>query len=234
MPEKKEIIHVYFMPGLGTNHLIFENIKLPEDQFKVHWLEWLIPEVGETIEHYAERISKNVEHDNCVLIGVSFGGVIVQEMKRFLNPRRLIIISSVKCRQELPRRIRLASKTGFYQLIPTSLLDYVDSFEKVAVGDFLKTRAKLYRKYMLVRNKTYLDWSIKNMVNWDCEKPAEDIVHIHGDQDEIFPYKYIKNCITVKGGTHLMIINRYKWFNEHLPEIILTGKTAEKQNKKER
>lgn len=227
MPEKKEIVHVYFMPGLGTNSLIFENIKLPEDQFEVHFLEWLIPEADEKIEHYAERISRNIRHENSVLIGVSFGGVIAQEINKLLDLRRLIIISSVKCRQELPRRILFASKTGFFQLIPTSLMEHVDSFEKIAVGDFLKQRARLYSKYMLVRDKTYLDWSIKNMVNWDCEKPAEDIVHIHGDQDEIFPYKYIKNCITVKGGTHIMIINRYRWFNENLPEIILTGKLAE-------
>jgi hypothetical protein len=54
----------------------------------------------------------------------------------------------------------------------------------------------------------------------------KNLVHIHGDKDEIFPYKYINGCITVKGGTHLMIVNRYKWFNKYLPEIILKGELA--------
>ena len=29
-----------------------------------------------------------------------------------------------------------------------------------------------------------------------------------------------RNCIVIKGGTHIMIINKYKWFNENLPKLI--------------
>ena len=39
----QDIIHVYLMPGMAANPSIFEYIKLPEDQFKIHWLEWVIP-----------------------------------------------------------------------------------------------------------------------------------------------------------------------------------------------
>lgn len=212
------------MPGLAANSMIFDKIKLPEDQFEMHMLEWIIPLTNETLEEYSLRMNKYIKHDNAVLIGVSFGGVVVQEMCKNLNLKRLIIISSVKCRAELPRRMIFASKTGFYNLLPTGLLDYVDHFEKLAVNDFLKKRARLYRKYLSVRNQKYINWAIKNMVNWDCKKPNEDLVHIHGDSDIVFPFKYINGCIPVKGGTHIMIINRYRWFNRHLPEIILTGK----------
>ncbi len=230
MPENKEIIHVYFMPGLAANSGIFEKIKLPEEQFETHFLEWIIPGNQETMKDYAQRMIRYIKHDNIVLIGVSFGGVVVQEMANYIKLRRLIIISSVKCREELPRRMRFAAKTGAHKLLPISLLDYIDHFEKFAINDFLKKRARLYRKYLSVRNDKYLYWAIEHMVRWDCEKPREDIIHIHGDDDMVFPYKYIGNCITVKGGTHIMIINRYKWFNQNLPEIILTGKLKEKEN----
>lgn len=230
MSDKKDIIHVYFMPGMAANSAIFENIKLPEDQFEFHFLEWIIPGKNETLQEYALRMNRYIKHDNIVLIGVSFGGIVVQEMSNNLNLKRLIIISSVKCREELPRRMKFASKTGFFRLVPTSLLDYVDHFEKIAPNDFLKKRAKLYRKYLSVRNNKYLNWAIKNMVCWDCEKPKKNLVHIHGDRDLIFPYKYINGCIPVKGGTHIMIINKYRWFNKNLPEIILTGKLTKEKN----
>lgn len=226
MLNNKEIIHVYFMPGLAANSSIFEYIKLPEDQFQIHLLEWIIPSTEESLAHYAKRINKYIKHDNIALVGVSFGGIIVQEMSKYLDLKRLIIISSVKSSDELPRRIKYAGKTGFFKLIPTSLLDYVDQLEKIAVGEYITKRAKLYKKYLSVRNTKYLDWAIKNMVLWDCEQPVKGIIHIHGDKDEIFPYKYIKGCITVKGGTHIMVINRHKWFNKHLPEIIINGKIS--------
>lgn len=217
------------MPGMAANPLIFEHIKLPEDQFKMHWLEWIIPLTNESPKDYAQRLNRYIKHDNIVLIGVSFGGLIVQEMGNYLNLSRLIIISSVKCRDELPRRMRYAGRTGFIRLIPTSLLDYADYIEKFAIGGYLKKRAPLYRKYLSIRNTKYIDWAIKNMVNWDCQTPKKDVIHIHGDKDEIFPFKYIKGCIRVKGGTHLMIINRSKWFNKYLPEIILTGKIVKQE-----
>jgi hypothetical protein len=37
----------------------------------------------------------------------------------------------------------------------------------------------------------------------------------------VFPHISKENCIIVKGGTHIMIINKYKWFNENLPKLIL-------------
>ncbi|MEP2968389.1 MAG: alpha/beta hydrolase, partial [Nonlabens ulvanivorans] len=36
----------------------------------------------------------------------------------------------------------------------------------------------------------------------------------------IFPIKYIKNVTIVPYGTHIMIINRFRWFNDNLPQII--------------
>ena len=81
----QEMIHVYFMPGMAANPTIFEHIKLPEDNFKVHWLEWIIPNPKESIEDYAKRLAQNVKHENSVLLGVCFGGIMVQEMSKFLS-----------------------------------------------------------------------------------------------------------------------------------------------------
>lgn len=216
----QDIIHVYFMPGMAANPSIFEHIQLPENQFKIHWLEWEIPLANESLTDYALRISKFVKHENPVLIGVSFGGILVQEMSRFVNPSKLIIISSVKSRHELPRRMRIAKVTKAYKLMPTSIMGNLELMSKLAVGSLMNKRVELYKKYMSVGDKRYLDWAIDKVINWSQEEPIENIIHIHGNKDLVFPYTHIKDCITVEGGTHIMIINRFKWFNENLPNII--------------
>lgn len=229
--EEKSVLHVYFMPGLAANPTIFEKIKLPGEKFRMHWLEWLMPEPRESLKAYARRMSRLVRDDQpVVLIGVSFGGILVQEMSEFLNVYRLVIISSVKCRPELPRRFRFARPVNFLRILPTSLAKHVDVFEKLAFGRFVKMRARLYKKYLSISDKRYLDWSIDKMVYWDREEPLPQVVHIHGSEDIVFPYRYIRGCITVPGGTHIMIIMRYKWFNENLEEIILTGNLRLKKN----
>ena len=228
---KDSLVHVYCMPGLAANPSIFEMIRLPEDKYKIHWLDWLLPKPGEKLVDYSARLCKKITHENPVLIGVSFGGVIVQEMAQIIKVRRVIIISSVKSEKELPRRMRFARCTKVFKILPTSLARHVDALEKIAVGDFATKRAKLYKKYLSITDTRYLDWAIEKMVCWERAEPYEGVVHIHGDKDEIFPYKYIDGCITVKGGTHVMIINRFRWFNDHLEEIILTGKLEKKKEK---
>lgn len=225
-----QIIHVYMMPGLAANSSIFEFIELPKERFEIHLLDWMIPTRGESLQEYAKRMSKFIKHDKAVLLGVSFGGVVVQEMAQFLDLRRLIIVSSVKCQRELPRRMRYASRSKLFKLIPTSMVNHIDVLGKLVIGDFAKKRIELYKKYLSITDTSYLDWAIENMVCWDQREPMQEVVHIHGDKDEIFPYKYIEGCITVPGGTHIMIINRFRWFNEHLEEIILTGKLEEKKD----
>lgn len=214
-------IHVYFMPGMAASSNIFERIQLPSDIFEAHYLEWVIPNQEESLKSYAERISKNVLHDNAVLIGVSFGGILVQEMKQFLNPKKVIIISSIKSNTELPRRMKIAKTTKAYKLIPTTLIENIELLAKYTFGSsIIKQRLVLYEKFLYVKNKRYLDWAIQEIINWERITIDEEIIHIHGDLDEVFPSKNINNFISVKGGTHIMILNKYRWFNENLPKII--------------
>jgi pimeloyl-ACP methyl ester carboxylesterase len=214
-------IPVYFMPGLAASSSIFERIVMPSASFDVILLDWVQPEKNETLVAYAQRMAEKVVHENAVLIGVSFGGILVQEMAVFLNLRKLIIISSVKTRDEMPRRIKFAKTTKAYKLLPTSLLNDVEKLIKYSFGNVINQKLKLYEKFLHLRNKDYLDWAIEQVVCWDRTIPDPKVVHIHGDLDEVFPAKNINSFIPIKGGTHIMILSRFRWFNQYLPDIIL-------------
>ena len=214
-------IPVYFMPGLAASATIFERIELPKETFEVYLLEWFVPEKQETLQSYALKMAEKVTHKDAVLIGVSFGGILVQEMAQFLILKKIIIVSSVKSNSELPRRMKLAKTTKAYKLLPTSLLGNLELLIKYAFGDVIKQRLKLYERYLHMRNKEYLDWAIEQVICWNRVEVDPNVIHIHGDEDEVFPSKNIKNFVNVKRGTHLMILNRYKWFNQNLPKIIL-------------
>ena len=209
------------MPGMAASPSIFEYIKLPGDQFRIHLLEWKIPHKSESLQAYAQRMSEDMIHSPCVLIGVSFGGVLVQEMSQFVDATKIIIVSSVKSKYELPRRMRMARKTKAYKLIPTRLAGNIDLLAKYSFGDMVDKRLALYKKYLSLNDRSYLDWAIENMICWDRAEPDPKVIHIHGDKDLVFPIRYIDNNILVKDGTHVMIINRWRWFNEHLPELII-------------
>lgn len=217
----QDLIHVYFMPGMAASSKIFEYIVLPDNQFKIHYLEWMLPVNNESLSNYALRMVSEVKHENCVLIGVSFGGVLVQEMSKLVHFRKIIIISSIKSVNELPNKMQLAKVTKAYKLLPTQLVSNFDFLANYVLGDNMPKRLELYKKYLSVIDGKYLNWAIENMVCWNQQEPINNIIHIHGDKDTVFPIKNIKDCMTIKNGTHIMIINKYKWFNEQLPKLIV-------------
>ena len=222
MHKKETKIPIYFLPGLAANPSIFKNIHLDPDRFEMYFLEWMIPFEEESISEYALRFCTKVKHENAVLVGVSFGGIIAQEMNLVHNFRKIVIISSVKTRQELPLHLQLAGKTRAYKLIPTSFFaQNIDLLSKYAFGKPIVNRLDLYKQYLSITDKRYLDWAIKQVVSWNQDKSDPNLVHIHGDRDIIFPIENIKTCVMVKGGTHIMILNKYRWLNKNLPMLIL-------------
>ena len=213
-----EKTHIYFVPGMAAGGEIFRNIKFPEN-YRVHILEWLIPEKNESLKAYAERMARRIQEKNPILIGVSFGGVVAQEMNDFLEVKKLIIISSVKSKNELPRRMKLASLTKAYKLIPTGLVLSADDLTKYSIGPKTKKRLSLYQEYLHVRDKQYLDWALEKMITWGKKEKLQDVIHIHGEKDVVFPIKYIDQCEVIKGGTHIMILNRGREISQKLLDI---------------
>ncbi|HEY0092439.1 MAG TPA: alpha/beta hydrolase, partial [Flavobacterium sp.] len=153
-------IPLYFVPGLGANSLIYEFIKLPEDEFECVFLEWEIPLKKESLKEYSRRMCEKVTHKNPVLIGVSFGGMVVQEMARFIETQKVIIISSVKSNKEYSKLFHFSKVAKLHKLVPTPLLARIGSLSKFPIfGRRINERLKLYKKYTGVRDTRYWNWA---------------------------------------------------------------------------
>ena len=210
------------MPGMAASPKIFELIKFPSN-YKIIYLTWIKPNLNETLKSYAKRMSILINDVNPVLIGVSFGGILVQEISKHIKVKKLIIISSVKSKVELSLSMKFAKKTGIHHLLP---LNWIDDLEKLLLfvfGPSIKARVDTYKKYLSQRDPDYLKWSINQIVNWKQIKYDKNIFHIHGEKDKVFPLNYLernKNFITIKNGTHATILRDSTWFSKNLPLII--------------
>ena len=128
--------------------------------------------------------------------------------------------SSIKNNKELPRNFRLIKVTNIHKIFPMSTFNNFFRFLKYSKIDKIYKRINLADRYLTVRDKNYLRWSINCLLNWDQETTLDGIIHIHGNSDHIFPIKYIKDSIVIENGRHEMIITRAKWFNQNLIKII--------------
>ncbi|MFC2109461.1 alpha/beta hydrolase [Bacteroidota bacterium] len=214
--------HLYFVPGTAASPKIFERLQLPEEQFELHFLEWFLPETKkESIESYAKRMCDLIPHKNPILIGVSFGGILVQEMSKIIPCEKVVIISSVKNKHELSTRLKIVKFLKAYKLFPSSHITGIENILASVFGAKAKKRIKMYQTYLSVRNPLFLNWALQQAIDWPQEKSLKDILHIHGTTDPIFPIKYIKDCIEIKKGSHVMIITKAKEISSILVKKLL-------------
>ena len=214
-------IHVFLLPGLGANTKIFERLNWP-DFVELHPLEWRIPEsMDESLNSYAKRLGKSIEEcDNVVLLGVSFGGVMVQEIAKIYPVKQVILISSIKSKHELPPSLKFFKETKLYKLFPAKQLNLIEKFAlKFSKG---KTRERIgfYDYYLDKRDPLYLNWSIEQIMNWDQDKPENNITHLQGSKDEIFPVKYLNDYQEIKGGGHAMVLIKAKKISTILDKVL--------------
>ena len=207
------------MPGMAASPKIFEYLKLPIN-FEIHLLSWIPPLKNEPLCDYAKRMCERIVYENIILLGVSFGGILVQEMAKHISVKKIVIVSSIKLREELPLPMKMAKITNAHKLLPTQWIGNIDHLTIFAFGKGIKKRVALYQKYLSERNPKYLNWAINALIHWDQNKFSQKLVHIHGDSDTVFPVKNLSNpFVKIKGG-HAAIITESIWFNRELPAIL--------------
>lgn len=210
---------IYCISGLGADERIFSKLVLPGRTLAP--LQWIRPQKEEPIEKYAARMTGQIHSESPILMGVSFGGMMALEMSKICPGAKVIIISSVKCRQELPRWIRLSGNLGLIRLLPRKppRLSRVES-------DFLGTETpeevQLVRDFQQTADPVYLRWALGQVINWRNEWQPAECYHIHGTNDRTFPLKNIRATHVIPGGGHFMVMNRAKEISTVLESILTT------------
>lgn len=205
---------IYQISGLGANHKAFEYLRI-HPKYDTVYIPWLQPEPDETLEHYAIRMSENIDtSEDFILMGLSFGGIIVQEMNRFLSPRLNILISTVKSRDELPRFMKFSAYTRAHRLIPSGFISSDKGFSYALFRKLYSSKMPDLQDYFEFRDPYYLKWSIDRIINWKNHVEISNYVHLHGDKDVVFPFSNLTNAEKIQGGTHLMVIQKAKKLSE--------------------
>jgi len=205
---------IYQISGLGANEKVFKHLRINPD-FELLNLPWLQPEKGEMLEHYAERMAQKINPcEDFILMGVSFGGIITQEMNRFLNPKLNILISTVKSREELPFYMKFSSKTSLHKLVLPKFISSDNGISYALFRNLYNAKMPDINEFFEFRDPYYLKWSMDRIVNWKNHVKMENYIHFHGDKDIVFPFSKIHDVVRIEGGTHVMVMQKAKKLSE--------------------
>ena len=205
---------------MGADRSVFRHIKLPAHCQPVY-LDWIAPLKNETLAGYALRLAEKINpSETFSLVGLSMGGMISVEITRHLNPLHTILISSIPSAQQLPRLYRYLGALKVHKFVPVSLL------QKGAILKRLFSAAapedkKILKTMIRHTDMQFVRWAMEAILNWQGTPPSKKIVHIHGTNDEILPWKLTKPTHVIEKGSHLMVMNRAPEINRILAEVLV-------------
>lgn len=217
---KKEV-DVYFVSGMCYNCKVFDKLILPKGYNKIY-IEWLMPSIDETLQQYAQRMAESIDKSKpFVLVGYSFGALVVQEMNSFLSPQKTIIISSFKKETETPMLFRLARKTHLAERASLRVFSSTQLITDVFNRLVYNMPTSELETYMTVVDPVYIKWAIVQIISWIPDKVHPHLYHIQGTKDQIFPYEKMEDVYLVPEGDHLMVLKKYEEVSAFIKFILM-------------
>jgi pimeloyl-ACP methyl ester carboxylesterase len=210
---------IYCLSGLGADQRVFQKLKFQGYQ-PIH-IKWLKPEIGESINDYTQRLTTQIKAKKPIIIGLSFGGIIAVEMSKQIATDKVIIISSTKNQQEIPFYFKIFRWLPIYLLLPAFFLLWIG---QILASWFFSLKSiddrKLLKAILFDTDAHFLKWAIHQIVTWNNELIPENIYHIHGESDRIFPYRFVHEDFNVKQGGHFMIMSQAEYISNLIQKIV--------------
>ena len=217
--EKKAQKRIYCISGLGADQRVFSELKFKG--YQLVYLDWLPPNKRESLADYAQRLAANIEDQEPILIGLSFGGMVATEIAKQIEVKKAILISTIKITPENPWYFRAFSWLPIHRLIPfKSLLWLVYWLINWFFSLETTEERKLLKAILIDTDAKFLKWAINQAILWQNEIIPDNIYHIHGTGDRIFPLTFVEPDITIDKGGHFMIMNRANKISQIIDELL--------------
>lgn len=209
---------IYCISGLGADERAFSRLKM--EGYEIKYLPWLMPLPNESLKEYAIRMSKPINVENPILMGLSFGGMMSIEIAKLLSVEKVILISSIKSGSELPRWMRVAGKLRLNKILPMRSTKLTEPIQNRFIGISEPYEIEMVRSYRRNAPQVYMDWAINEVLKWRNDWQPPNLFHVHGDADRIFPINKLTPGYVIKDGGHFMIINKANEVSAALQKIL--------------
>lgn len=209
---------IYFISGLGADSSVFNFLKL--GGYQQVYVKWLPPVKQESLQDYAGRLIEQIHTQNPIIIGLSFGGIVAIEIAKRIPAAKIVLISSITNRNEIPWYFRLAGLLHLHKLIPTSLLKHANFITYWFFGVQTRQEKTLLAEILHRTDPKFLKWAIDKIVTWQNRATLQNLVRIHGTADRLLLLGSAKPDYRIDRGGHLMVIDHATEISQTLLQIL--------------
>lgn len=190
-------------PGMTPSRRIFEKLKPQLDSCEI--VDWIPPVRAKTIPEYAAELVAELGVDaSCDLLGVSFGGIVAQEVARLLGTPLCFVVSSAGSASEFRSTQRLLAR--FPKCGDQTMLKTVGAIAQGWPRSGSSMSTVRARKFQGQHGK-WFRWATSAALRWQATPSGQPgIVRIHGDRDRTFPHGVRYADIVIPGAGHMLAL----------------------------
>jgi pimeloyl-ACP methyl ester carboxylesterase len=210
---------IYIFSGLGADERVFSKIDF--NAHKVVFVKWILPLKSESIVDYALRISTQITEKLPILLGISFGGIVAQEIAKIKECKKLILLATIESKSELPWYIRLVGFFKIDKIVPAFLLKSHNFITSWAFGINSNDSKNLFKAILTDTNPIFMKWAIRKLLSWEQTQSIKNAITIHGTNDRILPCLASKKYdFKIKSGGHFFTIRHAFEINKILENLL--------------
>lgn len=204
---------------MAADERVFKYVRLPEGYEIVH-LTWITPQKDESLSSYAIRMAERIDTgEPFVLVGLSFGGMLVTEIAKRYPPVKTILIASIPLSAHLPGYFRVAAKMRLHKVVPIGLVKTAARLKRFITNEKSEDK-KLLWEIIKSSNPQFIRWSMEAVLNWKNDELPKTILHIHGTRDEVLPARYTTPTHIIPKAGHLMVMSQPEEVNRILHNVL--------------
>jgi pimeloyl-ACP methyl ester carboxylesterase len=221
---KRKLVKIFLIPGLGYDHRIFKNLDL--SVLATECINWIEPNRNEKIHEYSKRIFSHIEKtdDEITLIGHSLGGIVAQEIASIRKVNKIILISSIKSRKELPLSFKIVGLLHLYKIFTKEISIKTIKYWGKNHGFQTPKEKDLFKSMVGKQTNKYLQWALRELSSW--QEPnipnSTKLIQIHGTNDKTFPFKLVDNPdFIIENGSHILVYKQATKISELITKQII-------------
>ncbi|MEL6695628.1 MAG: alpha/beta hydrolase [Bacteroidota bacterium] len=193
---------IYAIPGLSVDGRIFQKLSLP---LPIKVLEH--KKQGDqrvSLREYAHAYADQIAHPSPILLGLSMGGMMAQELAQILPVKKLILLSTLKKGDRVPFMLQVARYIPLYQMARGEWRLKMLPYWAPRFGITDPGEQQLLHAMFASFDDAFRMWAVASIIQWEPPTISGRFLHLHGSEDHLFPASHIRKAEIMKGN-HFMV-----------------------------
>ncbi len=157
------------------------------------------------LDTYIAQLTTQIRDPNPILIGFCYGGLLAIEIGKRMDTSKIVIVSGIKDRAEIPLSRRLIAMA--FLCLPSRMATAFGCSLSFTLNQLLRLPVKIPRIWLKNSQNKFI---VKHALGFNPSDTDSDIVRIHGENDRVVPLRKRSNVTVIKDAGHFMFVTKRK------------------------